>query len=142
MYMCACRLAPHMGRRTGGQGVVVFAEHINSPLKLYAIKFFLARGSFDVERAAACNPVRRPCPPYTICSTQQMFSSQHMPLCNALALDLSSAPCQRTAMLDKHVFDVCNPSRSAPCPSYYSQHRVTIAPAHRHFGRRCPLWRE
>ena len=46
-----------MGKRTGGQGVVLFAEHVNSPMKQYAIKFFLAPGSFSVERAAACNPV-------------------------------------------------------------------------------------
>lgn len=52
------RLAPHMGRRVGGQGVVVFAEHALSPLKHYAIKFFLSPGSFMIERAAACNPVR------------------------------------------------------------------------------------
>ena len=49
-----------MGKRTGGQGVVLFAEHVNAPMKQYAIKFFLSPGSFDVERSAACNPVRAP----------------------------------------------------------------------------------
>lgn len=52
------RLAPHLGKRIGGQGVVVFAEHALSPLKHYAIKFFLSPGSFNIERAAACNSVR------------------------------------------------------------------------------------
>lgn len=47
-----------MGKRTGGQGVVLFAQHLSSPMRQYAIKFFLAHGSFEVERAAACNPVR------------------------------------------------------------------------------------
>lgn len=54
----ACRLAPHLGRRVGGQGAVVFAQHINSPSSLYAMKFFLLDDVFAVEKTAACNEVR------------------------------------------------------------------------------------
>jgi hypothetical protein len=53
-----CRLSPHMGGRVGGQGAVVFAQHINSPTQIYAIKFFLDSRAFEVERAAVVNPVR------------------------------------------------------------------------------------
>ena len=55
-------MAPHMGRRVGGQGLVLFAQDINNPMQQYAVKFFLHDSSFRVERAAACHPV---CPAAT-----------------------------------------------------------------------------
>lgn len=54
----ACRVAPHLGRRVGGQGAVVFAQHVNSPSSLYALKFFFLGDVFEVERSAACDDVR------------------------------------------------------------------------------------
>ena len=51
-----------MGRRVGGQGLVLFAQDINNPMQQYAVKFFLHDSSFRVERAAACHPV---CPAAT-----------------------------------------------------------------------------
>lgn len=56
-----CRIAPHLGTRVGGQGAVVFAQHVNSPSLLYALKFFLQDDVFSVEKAAACNDVRSVC---------------------------------------------------------------------------------
>ena len=37
---------------------MLFAQHVNSPMQQYAIKFFLHDSSFRVERAAVCYPVR------------------------------------------------------------------------------------
>lgn len=35
-----CRVAPYLDCRVGGHGAVVFAQHVNSPSSLYALKFF------------------------------------------------------------------------------------------------------
>ena len=47
-----------MGKRVGGQGLVVFAQHTTSPIRQFAVKFFLSSDAFEVERDAARNPVR------------------------------------------------------------------------------------
>ena len=36
----------------------MFAQHVNSPSSLFALKFFLQEEVFAVEKAAACNDVR------------------------------------------------------------------------------------
>lgn len=53
-----CRLAMHQGKRVGGQGVVIFAQHVRARSKKLAVKFYLSKSAFDVEMAAALNPVR------------------------------------------------------------------------------------
>lgn len=53
-----CRLALHLGKRVGGQGVVIFAQHAKVRARKFAVKFFLSESAFDVEMAAAQNPVR------------------------------------------------------------------------------------
>lgn len=57
--LLGCRLAPHLGRRVGGQGLVIFAQHTNAPTRQFAVKFFLSRAAFEAEMNAALNPVRR-----------------------------------------------------------------------------------
>ena len=59
-----CRMASHMGKRVGGQGLVVFAQHSISPQRQFAIKFFLSPDAFEIEREAACNLVRLPASPH------------------------------------------------------------------------------
>ena len=53
-----CRLAMHLGKRVGGQGLVVFAQHAKVRTRKFAVKFFLSSSAFEVEMAAALNPVR------------------------------------------------------------------------------------
>eukprot|EP00892_Ulva_mutabilis_P002522 jgi/Ulvmu1/12270/UM087_0004.1 len=47
------KLAPYLGRKIGGQGAVVFAQHSESAAKLYAVKFIFSSKSFDIEKQAA-----------------------------------------------------------------------------------------
>lgn len=79
----ACRLAPFLGRRMGGQGAVAFAHHKASAANLYAIKFFFSSKAFAVEKQAACNPeLRALMPPVTMIEDDRntlAAATAHMP---------------------------------------------------------------
>jgi hypothetical protein len=53
-----CRLAERHGRRMGGQGAVVFAQHVQDELRELAIKFFFSAEAFkresDIADIAVC----------------------------------------------------------------------------------------
>jgi hypothetical protein len=95
-----CRASPHLGRKVGGQGAVVFAQHVNSPIKLYAIKFFLDKDAFAVEHAAANNPVSfqpacAACVACVCCILPACAACTHLPACiclHASALQACSHP--------------------------------------------------
>lgn len=57
-----CRLAPYLGRKIGGQGAVVFAQHNEAAANLYAVKFIFSQNAFEIEKRAAHTKVRpSPC---------------------------------------------------------------------------------
>lgn len=53
-----CRLAPYLGRKIGGQGAVVFAQHNEAAANLYAVKFIFSPKAFEIENRAAHTKVR------------------------------------------------------------------------------------
>lgn len=57
---CCCRLAPYLGRKIGGQGAVVFAQHNDDAAKHYAVKFIFSAKAFEIENLAAHTKVRLP----------------------------------------------------------------------------------
>jgi len=52
-----------LGRKIGGQGAVVFAQHNESAAKLYAVKFIFSAKAFEIEKQAAHTKVRPHVPP-------------------------------------------------------------------------------
>jgi hypothetical protein len=57
MLRALCRLAERHGRRIGGQGAVVFAQHVQDELREHAIKFFFSAEAFERESSIAEIPV-------------------------------------------------------------------------------------
>jgi hypothetical protein len=88
------RLAERHGRRMGGQGAVVFAQHVQNELRELAIKFFFSTEAFKRESYIADIAV---CP-----YSHRIFLvlwNLHVLLCMASAAPVGSAACIATLVL-------------------------------------------